>query len=223
MKLRSFILLAGVLLFSSCLVKSLNPFYTKETISFDTQFIGTWKSKGDGKWVVESIKDKVLKENNVTRIEDLSKSDKEMYDRYKGAYFVTIKGDGQEANFLVMPFKVKDQLFLDFTPVVIESELNSLLQNHLAKTHSLVKFDVLQDGKVSLKWFDEKRIKDLFKNNKIKIKHEKIIGFLFEEEILLTAKPKELQKFIKKYMSSNQENKWKTDTKYTLTRDTTKP
>jgi hypothetical protein len=223
MKIRSIIFALIIVLFNSCLVKSLHPFYTKEVISFDASLIGNWQSKGNNKWIIEDLKDKVLRENKVSSIEELEKADQKMYENYKGSYFVSIKDDGEESFFLVMPFTIEGQLFLDFSPVLVDSDLNSLTQNHLLSAHSLVKLDVLEEGKVRLKWFDEKRIKELFEQNKIKIKHEKLRGFLFEEEILLTAKSKELQKFIKKYMASKNEDKWKTDTKYTLTRDLTKP
>ena len=224
MKTRSIFFGLIILLFNSCLVKSLHPFYTEDVISFDEKLVGNWQSKGKNKWIIEDLKTTVLRENGVNRVEELDDSDRKMYEQYKGSYFVTIIEDDEEDSFfLVVPFKIEGQLFLDFSPVVVDNELNSLLQSHLLGAHSLVKLDVLEEGKVSLKWFDEKRIKELFEQNKIKIKHQKMRNFLFEEEILLTAKPKELQKFIKKYMASNKEDKWKTDTKLTLTRDLTKP
>ena len=106
---------------------------------------------------------------------------------------------------------------------MIDNDLPTLTQNHLLGAHSLVKLDRLENGAVSLKWFDEDRIKDLFKQKRRLKSSMKITGFFLEEEILLTAKPKELQKFITKYMASEGEDKWKTDTKYILTRDLTKP
>jgi hypothetical protein len=223
MKTKSIIFALIILLFNSCLVKSLNPFYTKDVVSFDSSLLGTWSSKGSNKWIIEDLKDKVLRENNVNSVEELNDANKKMYEEFKGAYFVSITEGSAESYFLVVPFKIDDQLFLDFSPFTVESDLSSLTQSHLLNAHSLVKLDVLNDGKVRLNWFDEDRIKDLFKQNKIKIKHQKIRGSLFEEQILLTAKPKELQKFIRKYMASNNEEKWKTDTKYTLTRDLTTP
>ena len=213
MKTRSIIFALTILLFSSCLVKSLHPFYTKDSVSFDSSLIGTWKGKGKNSWIIEDIKDKILRENEVNSISELKETDRKIYEEYKGSYFVSITGSDEDAFFLVVPFKVDGQLFLDFSPVFVEIEVSSLTQTHMVSSHSLVKLDVLDDGKISLKWFDESRIKDLFEQNKIKIKHEKIRNPLFEEEILLTAKPKELQKFIKKYMASNTEDKWKTDTK----------
>jgi hypothetical protein len=223
MKTRSIIFVAMILLFSSCLVKSLHPFYTKESVAFDANLVGTWKGKRGSTWSIENIKDKILRENNVNSIAELDESDQKMYEKHKDAYFVSITGDDEDAFFLVVPFKIENQLFLDFSPFFVDLKINSLTQTHLIGSHSLVKLDILDNEKVSLKWFDEDRIKELFQQNKIKIKHEKIRNSFFDEEILLTAQPKELQKFIKKYMASNKENKWRTDTKHTLTRDRTKP
>lgn len=53
MKIRNTILvIAGILLLSSCVVKSLNPFYTKKSISFDKRFIGKWTDSKKGVWTV---------------------------------------------------------------------------------------------------------------------------------------------------------------------------
>ena len=223
MKTRSIIFAFIIVFFNSCLIKSLHPFYTKEVISFDNNLLGIWESKGKTNWMIEDFKGRMLKENDVDTFEELDKSDQIVYAQYKNSYFVTINKSNIQSFFLAVPFLIEDQLFLDFSPVMIDNELPTLTQNHLLGAHSLVKLDRLENGAVSLKWFDEDRIKDLFKQKKIKIKHEKITGFFLEEEILLTAKPKELQKFIRKYMASEGEDKWKTDTKYILTRDLTKP
>lgn len=127
-----------------------------------------------------------------------------------------------------MPFKMNDQLFIDFIPLETKRDgLSNLVKFHLIKTHSLVKFDLLDDNSISIKWFDEDKIKSLFKDNKIKIKHE-IIGMLesfdFDEEtFLLTASSEELQKFISKYMSSDDDDKWKTSVSFILKRQDEKP
>ena len=75
--------------------------------------------------------------------------------------------------------------------------------------------DIETDNEVSIKWLDQDKIEALLKENKIKIKHEKV-GF--GETILLTASSEELVKFIEKYMSSEDEDKWKTDVEVNLKR-----
>jgi hypothetical protein len=92
---------------------------------------------------------------------------------------------------------------------------NSLFKMHLIKTHSLAKLDMVSNNSISIKWLDEDKLKFLLNNDKIKIKHEKV-GF--DETILLTASSEELVKFIQKYMNSEDEEKWKTDTQFDLKR-----
>ena len=41
---------------------------------------------------------------------------------------------------------------------------------------------------------------------------------MLNDKYLLTASSKELQKFLEKYMASNDAEKWETSTKYTLSR-----
>jgi hypothetical protein len=232
MKIRNLILGTFFILLSSCVVKSLNPFYTKDTISFDENFIGDWKDNNGGKWKVLSFIDVLLEENKIikdtienkgnitikTKItkKELSKEDKKIYDKYKYSYYIKREHKGDESFFLVTPFKINNQKFLDFYPLEYQDDIENLLESHLIYTHSLVKYDVQKNGEIEIRWLDEDKVEALFKEKKIKIKHEKI--GLHNEKYLLTAKPKELQKFIKKYMTSTDSEKWKTSTKFTLSK-----
>ena len=109
-----------------------------------------------------------------------------------------------------------NQTFLDFYPLEFQDDVDNLLEGHLIYTHSLVKYDVNKNGEMEVKWLDEKKIEKLFKEKKIKIKHQ--IAGVQKDKYLLTASSKELQKFIKKYMSSNDSEKWNTSTKFTLSK-----
>ena len=68
---------------------------------------------------------------------------------------------------------------------------------------------------LSVKWFSSEKLAELLDEDKIKIKHEEV-GFT--ETTLLTASSEELEKFIKKYMDSKDEDKWKTDVEFNLKR-----
>lgn len=234
MKNRSFILLLSVVLFSSCFVKSLHPFYTKETISFNKELIGTWKDNQGATWEILAFKDEFFKEHDISgdtggvefdgtvKLEGpLKGEDAKFYEEYKNGYYIKRTKKGKEAVFFANPFKVQGQYFLDFTPLMIDLGAGSLIENHLVGTHSLVKFDVNEDQSVRLNWLDESRLKELFDQRKIKIEHERT--GIDKSGILLTAKSKELQKFIKKYMASKNEDKWDSDTKFTLTKANAKP
>lgn len=216
MKTKIITLLALVLLLNSCIVKSLHPFYTKNTISFEQRFIGNWEDNKKGKWEILSFKDELLKDSKVTKASELSKEDLAAYNQYKDGYIVNYTEKDKKSIFLAIPFIINNQLFIDFTPLDFDIEqLNDLASLHLLPTHSLVKFDIINDDMISIKWFDQSKISELLESNKIKIKYEKV-GI--DDTYLLTASSEELEKFIAKYMSSKDENKWKTDIKFNLQR-----
>jgi hypothetical protein len=194
-------------------VKSLHPFYTKETISFDQSFIGDWKDSKKGNWKVVSFKSEITKDNPV---EKMKNDDLRIYAEYKNSYYIIREYKDQEVIFIATPFKINNQKFLDFFPLDHQDGVDNLLQSHSIYTHSLVKYDVQKNGEIEIRWLDEDKVQTLFKEHKIKIKHE-TFGLL-NDNYLLTASPKELQKFIEKYMASNDAEKWETSTKFTLSK-----
>jgi hypothetical protein len=213
MKGRNAILGICLIVLSSCVVKSLHPFYTKETISFDQSFIGDWQDSKKGSWKVVSFKEEMMKDNPLKK---MNKEDLKIYKEYKNSYYIQRIYEGKEVNFIATPFKINNQKFLDFFPLDNQNDVDNLLQSHSIYTHSLVKYDVQKNGEIEIRWLDEDKVHALFKQKKIKIKHE-TIGIL-NENYLLTASPKELQKFIEKYMASKDAEKWETSTKFTLTK-----
>ena len=213
MKSRNTILGICLILLSSCVVKSLHPFYTKETISFDESFIGDWQDSKKGKWKVVSFESEITKDNPFKKMKN---EDLKIYKEYKNSYYIQRIYKDREVVFLATPFTINKQKFLDFFPLETQKDVDNLLESHSIYTHSLVKYDVQKNGEIEIRWLDEDKIKTLFKEHKIKIKHE-TIGLL-NENYLLTASSKELQKFIEKYMASNDAEKWETSTKFTLTK-----
>ena len=214
MKIKNTILvIASILLLSSCVVKSLNPFYTKETISFDKRFIGEWQDSKKGKWNVVSFKDEITKDNPIGK---MKADDLKLLKEFKNSYFIQRIYKERETFFIVTPFKINNQTFLDFYPLEYQDDIDNLLESHLVYTHSLVKYDVQKNGEIKVRWLDEDKVQELFEQKKIKIKHKRI-GVL-KDKYMLTASSKELQKFIKKYMSSNDSEKWNTSTKFTLSK-----
>lgn len=216
MKIKNILFIGLILVvFSSCVVKSLNPFYTKKSISFDERFLGKWLDSNKGIWTVLSFKEEITRENP---LEKMKKEDKQLYNEYKNSYYIKREFKGEEVLFLATPFKIKNQTFLDFYPIEYQQDIDDLLESHLIYTHSLVKYDVKKDGRIDIRWLDEDKIEALFEEKKIKIKHTKI-GAL-QDNYLLTASSEELSKFIEKYIDSKDEKKWDTSTKFTLKRTT---
>lgn len=213
MKIRHFFLATLFLIFSSCVVKSLHPFYTKKTISFDKNLLGEWNDSKKGTWKIVSFKDEMTKENPLS---EMKNDDLKIYAEYQHSFYIQRTHENRKVLFIATPFKINNQTFLDFFPLDHQEDVDDLLQSHSIYSHSLVKYDVQKNGEIEIKWLDENKIEALFKEKKIKIKHE-TLGLL-NDKYLLTAKSEELQKFIEKYMSSKDEEKWETSTKFTLTK-----
>ncbi|WP_111684176.1 hypothetical protein [Winogradskyella tangerina] len=220
MKLKtSFILIGIALLLSSCIVKSIQPFYTAESQFFDDRLEGEYITKSKKTWKFVSFKTEWEKENQDQT--KLMKEDIEAYERYKDSYVVEYVTKDDDAVFIAMPFKVDDHLFLDFTPFYYEdSGLNSMVAQHLLKTHSAAKVDFNDDGSIKLSWISESVIKRLFNEQKIRLKHEKV-GI--DEDLVLTSNSEELHSFLRKFMKADFENKWDNDDIMTLNPHDAKP
>lgn len=226
MKTKGIIIVFAVLLFSSCIVKSLQPFYTKDSLSFNEKLIGNWVDNKKGQWTVESIKDKF--EQDRKEGTEFSEEDLRALETYKEGYYVNYLKNDKEAGFIAMPFKIGNQYFIDFIPIEIDdNEINSLAAEHLLKTHSVSKLDMKSDDELSFSWLSEERITDLFDQSKLRLKHENIGP---EETLLLTATSKELFAFLTKYTETDlfkkyeeKDNKWKSNDRLTLTKADAKP
>ena len=218
-KFKSILVVGLFLLLSSCIVKSIQPFYLKDHIKFNEKLLGSWTTGKTSTWEFLSFKESWEKDNEGDV--ELMKEDKEAYELYKDAYVVNYNSSDKEALFLVMPFMVDEHLFLDFTPFDYEdSGLNSLAAQHLLKTHSVTFVDFQEVGSIKLKWLDESVVKNLINENKIRIKHEQT-GI--DEDLVLTASSEELYRFLQKFMASNIENKWDKDVIKTLKPSNAKP
>src|SRR6056300_1024479 len=99
MKTKHIILIFAIIALNSCIVKSLHPFYTDDTIYFEKLFIGNWKSISgpDGIWNVYNWETKLLEHYHKTSIDDLSKKELEDYNEHKNSYYVKFTEKGKEA------------------------------------------------------------------------------------------------------------------------------
>ncbi|GGG22844.1 hypothetical protein GCM10011344_24530 [Dokdonia pacifica] len=214
MKSKALILLTSVLLFSSCIVKSLQPFYNTEDLSYNEKLIGTWTDQKNDTWSVTSVKEEFAK--GLKEGEKLSEDEKESFETYKDGYIINYTKKNKEVLFIAMPFKIEGQYFLDFIPYDFDSEsINDLASQHLLKTHSVAKIELDDTNNISFLWLTEEHIKNLFKADKLRLKHE-IVGP--DEVLLLTASSKELSAFLKKYNASSIKDKWKSSDILKLTK-----
>jgi len=221
MKTKGIIFLMGLLLLNSCIVKSLNPFYTKDKIEFDAKLVGQWSGKS-GEWTIYSVEEEMKKEYkkkdslNTGEIK-LSAEDNAFLKRYEKSYVIENSKKGKQATFIATPFRVNEYLFLNFSLIEYGNEdLNGLAAQHLLATHSVCLVEYESHDKIRLKWLDEKVVEKLIEANTLKIKHEKT--GLENDELLLTASSSELYRFLEKFMSSTIEDKWEKDQIYILNR-----
>ena len=77
MKAKIIIPLLALLVFSSCIVKSLHPFYTKEKIVSNKKLEGTWEDSKKGNW--EFLSFKTQWEHDRKAGEKISEADKDEY------------------------------------------------------------------------------------------------------------------------------------------------
>ena len=207
MKTKMAIILLGLLLFSSCIVKSLQPFYIKDKVQFQKKLVGNWIDQKNGVWNILSFKDEWEKENSDQT--NLSDEDLKAFENYKQGYYINYSKSEKEASFIGIPFMVNGDLFLDLTPFYYETEeINSLAAEHLFKTHSVAKIDDLGNENFSLSFLSEEKIKPLFSENKIRLKHE--FGGS-DEDLILTASPEELYEFLKQFNKIDDAEKWNED------------
>ena len=211
MKTRILIPLLSILLFSSCIVKSLQPFYIKSSESFDKQLVGKWTDNEKGVWEIISFKTEFEKENNG---EEIKEEDKKVLETYKNGYYIKYIRKEKEALFIGVSFMVDNNLFLDLTPFDFDKDgINKLAARHLLATHSAAYVEFNEDKSVNLKWVSDEAIGNLISNDKLRIRHQKV-GI--EEDIILTATSKELHNFLQKFMKNEMENKWDKDANLTL-------
>jgi len=183
----SFVLLITIFL-SGCVVYSFYPLYTEKDLFSNDILTGNWVDLDeDTEW---SFKHPYIgkKENGIL--------DSTSY------YLELITKDGDEilrSEFSVHVIELGGHYFLDFYlkefPTDEGLDLSSF---HLIPVHTFAKLSLKED-ELQINWFDQEWLGELIKENKIRIHHENNDDF-----ILLTAKPRELQKFVTKYVNSNE-------------------
>ncbi|MFK8104927.1 MAG: hypothetical protein AB8G15_20580 [Saprospiraceae bacterium] len=120
------------------------------------------------------------------------------------AYQLIHTENSKVAHFKVHLVKLDEYLFFDFYPISKVSEAdpisppqipkgNTFSEMHVVPVHSFAKAEFVE-GNIVIQQFDADWLEKLFKERRIRIKHERT-----EKGIVLTASTKELQKFILKY------------------------
>ena len=150
-------------------IPSLHPLYTDDTLVFEPALLGTW-TDSEGTYVFETLKPKTY------LFTYLQGPDQQQYE----VHLVKLGAD----YYLDFYLYRKDSFFPDEDAVLAP----------LIRTHSFAKVNWSQNTMEISHFSELDWLQDLFDQRKIRIKHERI-----DDEILLTAAPKELQKFFLKY------------------------
>lgn len=100
--------------------------------------------------------------------------------------------------------QIGEDYFLDVYPLAEYS--NEVFTNNLFPVHSFFKVEV-EAGQLKLTSFDLEKLNELFESNLIRLRHEYVDG-----NVLITAQPKEIQKFLDKY--SDDETVFEEETVY---------
>lgn len=168
-----------IALLSGCVVYSFYPLYTQEDLFANDILTGSWTDADSSVWVFN---------HPVSKNGGASEEDKTSYE------LKLSEKDGRTSTFTVHIVKISDHYFLDF--FLQESSCNNeidLASMHLIPVHSFAKLTV-SEKRLEINWFDPEWLEELMKDKKEKIEHENN-----GEVIMLTAKPEQLQKFVKKY------------------------
>jgi len=197
MKTRNLIIsLVLIFFFSGCVVYSFYPLYTEKDLFSNDLLTGNWIDKDSTNWNFEhAYKGKEIPEN----IDSTS-------------YILKMKNkDNKESNFSIHIIKLGGYYFLDFylEDFYGNDELD-LASFHIVPVHTFAKVSITKN-QLQINWYDQDWLGKLIKENKIRIRHESN-----DDYVLLTASPKELQKFVTKYVNS--EEAFKDGMEATLTR-----
>jgi len=177
------------LFFSGCIIYSFYPLYTEEDLFPNEILTGEWVQEDDNgtEWIFEhAYFGKKVPENidSTSYVLSLTECD----------------GDStRKSEFSVHIIELGGHYFLDFyLEEFMDDDNLDLASFHIIPVHTFAKLTVEEDRMV-INWFDQDWLEDLIKENKIRIHHEENDDF-----ILLTAKPRELQKFVIKYVNSEE-------------------
>lgn len=185
MKTRNFLIISIVaLFFSGCVVYSFYPLYTEKDLFANELLTGNWIDKDSTNWNFEHAK--------------IGSKENEKID--SASYVLLVKDkDNKESTFSVHIIKLGGHYFLDFyLEDFLDDEHLDLTSFHIVPVHTFAKIE-LAENRLQINWYDQDWLEKLIKQNKIRIRHEDNGDY-----ILLTASPKELQKFVTKYVNSEE-------------------
>ncbi|BDD08245.1 hypothetical protein FUAX_06770 [Fulvitalea axinellae] len=193
----------------SASVVSFYPLYTKDTLVEFDEIIGEWDiTDGDGDtynpddhgeepYIYVSINKNTDKKNLYTFTLNVVPDPHQMTPcEIESLKCDTITNTCYMEKYKVGFVKINGMHYADFYPLEKAGEQGyNLVDNAEMKSHAFSKMYFNSDT-LFLEWFSQKWLLRLIQQNKIRIRHEVRSQ---DSLVMLTAKPEELQKFIRKY------------------------
>ncbi len=180
MKTRQIIpLLLFTLLLGGCFVASFYPLYTQADLHPDTLMAGHWLNDDSTLWAFDylTVQDK----------EKPAKTD-------STGYTLTFRekdGKMNQSTFEIRVVRLEGTCFLDFFIKDIDREgYPDFFDLHTMAIHTFAKVTLEKDT-LHLNWLDPEWLKQLEEDKKLKVRYLKR-----DDDILLTAPPADLQKFM---------------------------
>lgn len=204
-----------LLFISSCSVLSFHPLYTEDVLIKNDHIIGKWQTIEEKGLFHEKEYDTLVWEIQFDDKKWVKKPNKP-FDRgtkeepnsftYSLVLYYLSQPD-LKTEFQLHLVNLEGKPYIDFFPESWEAN-NTILDFHLIGVHTFAKIDIKTDS-ITINWFDSEWFEEKLEKEHIRIKHEKN-----SSNILLTAQPKELQKFVIKY--SDDENAFEKDFQFVL-------
>ncbi|MFN7120369.1 MAG: hypothetical protein ACK4TA_26520 [Saprospiraceae bacterium] len=181
MKTRWIVLILVAITLPGC-IASLHPLYTKDTIAFRNELLGNWDEyESSGEWKFEKL-------TNSNELPGYALTHNSM-----GLF----SKESKSARYVARLVKLNEYYFLDITRWLSDEEQKILGDlSPVLPTHTFAKIEITKN-KLTLHFFDNEWLEQLFEQQKIRIKHET----LEDDVIVLTASSAELQKFVLKYVN----------------------
>jgi hypothetical protein len=188
MKPKIIISVVAMLLFlSGCVVFSFYPLYTEKDLFANDLLVGEWLDGDSAVW----------------KFDFNYKGDRKPENRDSTAFILQIKEKGPadfgKSKLLVHIVRLAGNYFLDFYVTdYLDGQDVTIFDFHLIPVHSFAKLE-MKGNRAVIRWYDPEWLKKLITQNRIRIHHENNGDY-----ILLTAQPAELQKFVVKYVNSEE-------------------
>lgn len=170
---------------SSCVIRSFYPFFKEKDIIEDKRFEGSWLDVNES-----------LDTNHLSDEESSKGTPTWEFKSSKNSFKLKIKntiGPDNYTDFKVTPFELDGHKLLNFEIADIESEY-ALSVMHILTVHTIAEYRFSGDT-LTIGWFSSSKFKEIFKKNRARIDHIE-----HNNDVLLTAKTEDLQRFILKYI-----------------------